>query len=499
VSTVSRSLSAALVSGLVALGALPAGAQTPATPPPAQGAASQKPGTTSSKTAGAGELTRAYKREFAFLEAESNAIKQRIAKVQAEHPARSAAARTEVEDLQARATSLSLESDRLEGLLADTQRAADATLEDDDALSSLLQQANVAITAGGRKLPEVSKDDPEAETKQLDAAFALAIEILNEQASVRVTDGTYFARDGRQVKGPIVQVGNIARFGAAQGAAGALVPAGEGAMKLWPNGDSSATAFALAQGKAPPVLQMFVFDSVDKAVEPRKDKTVDDIMIAGGVIGWVIVYIGALVLFLLLWRVVALARRSVSGRAFVAEIAGLTARNEIAAAVALAGRKKHPMGRILHALLTNLERPREELEDVLSEAMLKETPAIDRFGSAIPVMASVSPLLGLLGTVTGMIATFDVITEYGTSNPKLLSGGISEALVTTEFGLMVAIPALLFGNVLASWGESIKDDLEQGALHITNLATGVHVAGLEPATASARSQAVSTPAEAAAS
>jgi biopolymer transport protein ExbB len=205
------------------------------------------------------------------------------------------------------------------------------------------------------------------------------------------------------------------------------------------------------------------------------------------------------VLFLLLWRVVALARRSVSGRAFVAEIAGLTARNEIAAAVALAGRKKHPMGRILHALLTNLERPREELEDVLSEAMLKETPAIDRFGSAIPVMASVSPLLGLLGTVTGMIATFDVITEYGTSNPKLLSGGISEALVTTEFGLMVAIPALLFGNVLASWGESIKDDLEQGALHITNLATGVHVAGLEPATASARSQAVSTPAEAAAS
>ena len=92
----------------------------------------------------------------------------------------------------------------------------------------------------------------------------------------------------------------------------------------------------------------------------------------------------------------------------------------------------------------------------------------DRFGALIIVIAAVSPLLGLLGTVTGMIATFDVITEFGTGDPKLLSGGISIALVTTELGLIVAIPMLLFGNLLSGWAERIKDDMEQAALRVIN-------------------------------
>ncbi|HQY36049.1 MAG TPA: MotA/TolQ/ExbB proton channel family protein, partial [Pseudomonadota bacterium] len=74
-----------------------------------------------------------------------------------------------------------------------------------------------------------------------------------------------------------------------------------------------------------------------------------------------------------------------------------------------------------------------------------------------------------LGTVTGMIQTFDVITEFGTSDPKLLSGGIAIALVTTEQGLMVAIPCLLLGSMLNGWAESIKDDMEKAALKVMNL------------------------------
>jgi len=68
-----------------------------------------------------------------------------------------------------------------------------------------------------------------------------------------------------------------------------------------------------------------------------------------------------------------------------------------------------------------------------------------------------------------MIATFDVITEFGTGDPKMLSGGISEALVTTELGLIVAIPAVLLGNLLSGWAERIKNDMELGALHLINL------------------------------
>ncbi|MDZ7829410.1 MAG: MotA/TolQ/ExbB proton channel family protein [Halofilum sp. (in: g-proteobacteria)] len=100
---------------------------------------------------------------------------------------------------------------------------------------------------------------------------------------------------------------------------------------------------------------------------------------------------------------------------------------------------------------------------------MHESTHLERFGSLILVIAAVSPLLGLLGTVTGMISTFEVITKFGTGDPKLLSGGISTALVTTELGLAVAIPALLIGNLLSGWADRIKDEMEKAALRMTNL------------------------------
>ena len=120
------------------------------------------------------------------------------------------------------------------------------------------------------------------------------------------------------------------------------------------------------------------------------------------------------------------------------------------------------------ATIRNLEKDREHIEDIISESVLHESSQLDRFGSFILVIAAISPLLGLLGTVTGMISTFDIITEFGTGDPKMLSSGISEALITTKFGLVVAIPLLVLGNVLSSWSEKIKDTMEQSALHIIN-------------------------------
>jgi biopolymer transport protein ExbB len=102
--------------------------------------------------------------------------------------------------------------------------------------------------------------------------------------------------------------------------------------------------------------------------------------------------------------------------------------------------------------------------------VLHEAPHIERFGSAITVCAAVAPLLGLLGTVTGMIATFGVITEHGTGDPKLLSTGISEALVTTELGLVVAIPTLLLGSLLSARASALLATMERAALRIMNLA-----------------------------
>ncbi|MEM7679218.1 MAG: MotA/TolQ/ExbB proton channel family protein, partial [Myxococcota bacterium] len=104
-----------------------------------------------------------------------------------------------------------------------------------------------------------------------------------------------------------------------------------------------------------------------------------------------------------------------------------------------------------------------------SEGLLKENRNLHRFNTIILVIAGVAPLLGLLGTVTGMISTFDVITKFGTGDPKLLSGGISTALVTTELGLIVAIPTLLLGNLLKGWGDSIENEVDRIVLRVVNI------------------------------
>ena len=123
---------------------------------------------------------------------------------------------------------------------------------------------------------------------------------------------------------------------------------------------------------------------------------------------------------------------------------------------------------MVSSALRNLHRERESLDDIINESILHESAHLERFGTMILVIAAVAPLLGLLGTVTGMISTFEVITEHGTGDPQLLSGGISTALVTTELGLIVAVPTLLIGNALSGWADRIKDDLQKAALRVIN-------------------------------
>ena len=116
---------------------------------------------------------------------------------------------------------------------------------------------------------------------------------------------------------------------------------------------------------------------------------------------------------------------------------------------------------------------RDSLFDAADEVLSGTKSGLERFSTVILVVAAVAPLLGLLGTVTGMIATFAVITEHGTGDPRMLSGGISEALITTQLGLIVAIPALLLGNMLNGWSKGLFERVEQGLLVYVNAhATG---------------------------
>ena len=110
---------------------------------------------------------------------------------------------------------------------------------------------------------------------------------------------------------------------------------------------------------------------------------------------------------------------------------------------------KNPLGRILSVYSDKIAQDVETLSLKLDEAILRETPSIERGLITLAILAAVTPMLGLLGTVSGMIETFQSFTLFGTGDPKLMSGGISQALVTTELGLAVAIPIFNFHSALS--------------------------------------------------
>jgi biopolymer transport protein ExbB len=132
------------------------------------------------------------------------------------------------------------------------------------------------------------------------------------------------------------------------------------------------------------------------------------------------------------------------------------------------GRQAMPVVNVLRAGLAGRGEDRETLESILQEAILRELPRLERFLSVLAVLGAVAPLLGLLGTVTGMIDTFRVITLHGTGDPRMMSGGISEALITTELGLAVAIPVMLLHTFLSRRVDHIVGEMEEKAVALTN-------------------------------
>lgn len=127
-----------------------------------------------------------------------------------------------------------------------------------------------------------------------------------------------------------------------------------------------------------------------------------------------------------------------------------------------------PVGEMLSAAVENADQDREIIEEVLYETIIKTQPRLERFLAFIAVVAATAPLLGLLGTVTGMIKTFKLITIVGTGDARNLSSGISEALITTKWGLIVAIPTLIMHALLNRKAKSVVGSMEQAAVSFMN-------------------------------
>ncbi|MGF1483879.1 MAG: MotA/TolQ/ExbB proton channel family protein [Opitutales bacterium] len=152
----------------------------------------------------------------------------------------------------------------------------------------------------------------------------------------------------------------------------------------------------------------------------------------------------------------------------VREISALLREGKDAEALKLARSQPEPYSSMLVEIVENHENDREFIDEIIYERMIELQPKLNRLLPLIAVTAAISPLLGLLGTVTGIIKTFNLITIYGTGDPRTLADGISEALITTEFGLFVAIPALILHALLSRRAQSVLSNLERVGTQVLN-------------------------------
>ena len=413
-------------------------------------------------------LQEAYQKEYAFLEAQIRDLQQRLASFQTEADSAEAQREAAIDRAEAEWINMQSRAERLQDLLTEADREIEAVDEAATTLEATFLQAQSTLEQYDIEEIQSEAYFASGDGEKVETLFANALELLRNIGNIREETGTYFLPDGREVQGEIIRVGNIAAYGISSEGAGALVPAGEGRLKVWSE-PATETATALAAGNPPDVMGMFLYESDAKAIEEQEGKTLLSVINSGGTIGWIIVGLGILALIMVILRFLFLRRASSDTDKLVARVGDHVKQGDIEGALDETRKTKGSTSQVLAAAVRNLDRDREHIEDIVSEQILHESGHLNRFGGFILVIAAVAPLLGLLGTVTGMITTFDIITEFGTGDPKLLSSGISIALVTTELGLAVAIPALLFGNILSGWAESIKDGMEKGALRVINL------------------------------
>jgi biopolymer transport protein ExbB len=173
--------------------------------------------------------------------------------------------------------------------------------------------------------------------------------------------------------------------------------------------------------------------------------TINDRIQQGGIVGYCIIGLGIIGLLIAIWRFIGLSNDS---RKVTAQLKRDSASSD------------NPLGRVLAAYESNQGADTETVELKLSEAALREMPGLTKGLLFIKVISVVAPLMGLLGTVTGMIKTFQVITLYGAGDPKMMAGGISQALMTTVLGLVVAIPMVLLHTIVSGQSRKVINILQ---------------------------------------
>ncbi len=213
-----------------------------------------------------------------------------------------------------------------------------------------------------------------------------------------------------------------------------------------------------------------------------------EIFIAGGPVMWPILLCSVIATAIMFERLWTLQRKRVIPRELTDRVWKLVQTRTLNDRHIEALARNSPLGRVLAAGLANRNQGREIMKEVIEDTGRHVVHELERFLNPLGTIASISPLLGLLGTVIGMIQAFASITADGVGDPRVLSGGIGQALITTAAGLIVAIPALAIFRYLRGLVEFLVVEMEKEAM---KLVQAMDHMGAHPAAASRRREAAS--------
>lgn len=197
-----------------------------------------------------------------------------------------------------------------------------------------------------------------------------------------------------------------------------------------------------------------------------------DVIFDGGVLMWPILACSIVALAITIERFWSLRRASIDTRDFMDTMRTILRQNRFQDAIDVCDETDGPVARIMKAGLLKHNRSKEDIREAIEDAGHLEIPRLERYMSALATVANIAPLLGLLGTVTGMIKAFAQIQhKEGLVNPADLAGGINSALVTTAAGLSIAIPTLVAYNYFVSRVENMILEMEISSSELVELLT----------------------------
>jgi len=285
--------------------------------------------------------------------------------------------------------------------------------------------------------------------------------------------GTATGEDGLVKKGTFLLVGPVALFSASDGSLAGIAEQQLGSLEPMVMSFADSAQAEMVRNTVNNKQGTFPFDpSLGNArkIEETSDTLLEHLK-KGGIVVWPIVGMFGLALLVALIKWIQLTLIPMPSEKEVRPLLQAMLHNDHTQAEERVAKIKGPSGSMLKAGVEHFNEPKDLVEEVMYEEILTTRMGVNRWISFLSVCAAASPLLGLLGTVTGIINTFKLITVFGSGDVKTLSGGISEALITTEVGLVVAIFALVLHAFLSRKAKGIIDRMEKTAILFMNRAS----------------------------